>query len=260
MTIFVLIFGFACCLFSSQAFAIGDTWTTKTSMPTARYVLGGSVVNGKIYAIGGSAGGFQLTILEEYDPATDTWATKTSMPTARNTPTCNTVNGKIYAIGGWNGSYLNTVEEYDPATDMWTNCGGTCTSMPTARDTTTSNVVNGKIYVIGGYNGSYLNTVEEYTPPAPIPEPNIEMFIDKVKIDLKDGKFKIKGYLDIDDQDFENLILDPQFRLRIELQTDGTDVEPDFGIIGEEQVPLTTNGDWKKLKYEDEDEYKAEDE
>jgi N-acetylneuraminic acid mutarotase len=35
------------------ACAAGDSWTTKTSMPTARAQLGVAVVNGKIYAIGG---------------------------------------------------------------------------------------------------------------------------------------------------------------------------------------------------------------
>lgn len=56
------------------------TWTTKTSMPTARYAFGAvGVSNGKIYAIGGntqqtgSAAQDIVGTVEEYDPSTDTW-------------------------------------------------------------------------------------------------------------------------------------------------------------------------------------------
>ena len=52
-------------------------------MPTARSGFGVTVVNGKIYAIGGSNSGGYLRIVEEYNPATNTWTTKAIMPTAR---------------------------------------------------------------------------------------------------------------------------------------------------------------------------------
>ena len=41
-------------LFALPASAQNGTWTTKASMPTARYSLGVGVINGKIYAIGGT--------------------------------------------------------------------------------------------------------------------------------------------------------------------------------------------------------------
>ena len=84
-------------------------------MPTVRAGLSTSVVNGKIYAIGGWTGGSALPSVEEYDPATDTWTRKVSMPTARAVLATSLVDGRIYAIGGYtNGSHLSTVEEYDP--------------------------------------------------------------------------------------------------------------------------------------------------
>jgi len=47
-----------------------DTWAKKPDMLTARGVLSTSVVNGKIYAIGGgeSRENLFLTVVEEYDP------------------------------------------------------------------------------------------------------------------------------------------------------------------------------------------------
>ena len=58
---------------------VTDSWTTRTSMPTARWGHSGSVVNGKIYTIGGSDNITNgITPVEEYDPATDTWTNEIS--------------------------------------------------------------------------------------------------------------------------------------------------------------------------------------
>ena len=73
------------------------TWTQMADMPTPRASLGSAVVDGKIYAIGGSDKDFSTTVMavvERYDPATDTWTTVESMPTARLHLTCSVVNGK----------------------------------------------------------------------------------------------------------------------------------------------------------------------
>ncbi len=135
------------------------TWTTRASMPTARYDLGiATADNGKIYAIGGFSEdlGGSTTKVEEYDPATDTWTIRASTPTALSgLGVAAASNGRIYAIVG------NNVEEYDPTTDTWT----TRASMPTARGVL--GVVaanNGKIYAIGGWDGRATSTVEEYDP------------------------------------------------------------------------------------------------
>ena len=92
-------------------------------MPTAREWLSTSVVNGKIYAIGGCernpARAWVISTVEEYDPATDTWKKKADMPTARGLLSTSVVNGKIYAIGGGPGlaelpiDGFSVVYEYD---------------------------------------------------------------------------------------------------------------------------------------------------
>lgn len=145
-----------------------DTWTTKAEMPTARYALCTGVVNGKIYAIGGSSTQYRaLATVEEYDPATDTWTTKAEMPTARYDLSASVVNGRIYTIGGIAGRLgapgLSTVEVYDPATNTWT----TKEEMPTARSALAAAAVDGNIYAIGGAiqplpNFVVTSVVEEY--------------------------------------------------------------------------------------------------
>jgi hypothetical protein len=157
--------------FSSIGTAQIDTWTKKADMPTARWALSTSVVNGKIYAIGGSDGQNRLlSTVEEYDPVTDTWTKKTDMPTKRRYLSTSVVNGKIYAIGGIIGGidagfpFTSIVEEYDPAADTWRKR----TDMPTPRGVLSTSVVNGKIYAIGGFNGTVLSSVEEYDPTTDI--------------------------------------------------------------------------------------------
>src|SRR5881396_2926876 len=112
-----------------------DCWTTKASMPTARYALGVGEIGGVLYAVGSikSVGPSIAATVEAYDPASNTWTTKASMPTARHRLAVGVVNGILYAVGG-SGNFgspavvLATVEAYDPATNSWT----TKASMPTA--------------------------------------------------------------------------------------------------------------------------------
>ena len=159
LVVLILVLGIA-----SVSLAEEGTWTTKADMPTARMYLSTSVVNGKIYAIGGSeiieVG---VSTVEKYYPATDTWTTKSPMPTPRWGLSTSVVNGKIYAIGGARGfpiPGIRTVEEYDPATDTWT----IKSPMPTTRWSLSTSVVNGKIYAIGGEAPTGSRTMDEYDP------------------------------------------------------------------------------------------------
>jgi len=151
----------------SSSVAVGDVWTTKADMPTARMLLGTCVVDGKIYAIGGASAPYvAVSAVQEYDPETDTWTRKAPMPTPRAGLGVSAVNGKIYAIGG-SPSGARAVEEYDPAADTWTRKA----DMPTARAFFTTSVVNGKIYAIGGAtdtHGPAFEVVEEYDPVTDI--------------------------------------------------------------------------------------------
>jgi N-acetylneuraminic acid mutarotase len=170
----VLVFSVASCLVVakpafSSADTAEDTWAAKAPMQQARAGLGVAVVNGKIYAIGGSTasgsyspdifvGGFVGTN-EEYDPATDTWTTKASMPTPRDFFAIAAYKNKIYCIGGAVGFTVDEMsgfygyitsgvnEVYDTVTDSWV----TKASMPFNGMKLQANVVNGKIYVMQGF-------------------------------------------------------------------------------------------------------------
>ncbi len=151
----------------SMGVAVEDMWTRKADMPTKRLGLSTSVVNGKIYAIGGgkSIEGTAFRTVEAYDPVTDTWTKEADMLTRRYFHSASVVNKKVYIIGGAIAEMVTTpiVEKYDPATSTWTRKA----DMPTARCFFCTSVVNGKIYAIGGriYPGDFsVSTVEEYDP------------------------------------------------------------------------------------------------
>ncbi len=151
----------------SVGFAQDGTWTSKAAMPAGRFWLASSVIDERVYAIGGTLGGEDasgLTTTQEYNPMTNTWTAKANMSTPRYAHCACAANGKIYAIGGREDVALKTVEEYDPATNTWT----TKADMPTAR-MGVCETVNGKIYVLGGgtvsnTGGTVLSVVEEYDP------------------------------------------------------------------------------------------------
>jgi N-acetylneuraminic acid mutarotase len=154
---------------ASISLAQSGSWTTMADMPTARWALSTSAVDGKIYAFGGYATDHFLSSVEEYNPATDTWTIKKNMRREFMGFSTSTVNGKIYIIAGATSGTedLPFVYEYDPVTDNYIRK----TDMPTYRIYLSTSVVNGKIYAIGGaasvsssgISGFYA-TVEEYDP------------------------------------------------------------------------------------------------
>ncbi len=157
-----------------------DTWIQKADMPTPRST-NTCVVEGKIYAIGGSAPNnikikkpWRLKTVEVYDPATDMWAKGRSMNSERSGAAMSVVDGKIYAMGGtgWPqipfhpGPFLSSVEVFNPKTNQWREIG----EMPEAKSGHTATAVNGKIYVMGGFfrgdgrDFRYLSTIDIYDP------------------------------------------------------------------------------------------------
>lgn len=104
-----------------------QTWTTAAPMPDPRDHLGGAVVGGKIYAIGGQFGHdidpVDTNLLHMYDPATDTWTRLADMPYIRShyEPGTIVVDGKIVIVGGRTGTQncVNTITQYDPETNAW---------------------------------------------------------------------------------------------------------------------------------------------
>jgi N-acetylneuraminic acid mutarotase len=135
-----------------------NTWRDRTPMPTPRNHAAIGVVNGKIYVIGGRTGAAfiglasDVSVVEEYDPATNTWGPpRARMPTARSALAAGVYNGRIYVAGGefqdpQMMATFRAVEAYDPARNAWT----TIPSLPVSRHGLAGGMIGSRFYVVGG--------------------------------------------------------------------------------------------------------------
>ena len=133
-------------------------WKKGAPFPEPDEELYGIAVKGKLYVIGGWAGGKAAGNTFEYDPATDKWTKKKPMPRPAHHAALATANGKIYVMGGFvapqqtaiptGGAWepIDDAWEYDPAADSWKSLA----PVPGKRGSALAAEVGGKIYVIGG--------------------------------------------------------------------------------------------------------------
>ncbi len=136
-----------------------NSWTQKADLLYGRSKHVMAVVNGKIYAIGGSdSRGYQICKIEEYNPSTNIWSYKTEKYVDFSYSCVAVLNNIIYLIGG--GAYC--LYAYDPVTNSLTQKA----NMVERRAGAQAAVINGKIYVYGGINywSSGLNSMEMYDP------------------------------------------------------------------------------------------------
>ena len=96
-----------------------NTWTTKTSMPTARGSAAAVVDGGSIYVIGGYDS-TELNTVEKYNPATDTWSTEAPLSTAKSELAAGLLGSTIVAAGGLAvGGDTADNEGYNVSTNKW---------------------------------------------------------------------------------------------------------------------------------------------
>jgi N-acetylneuraminic acid mutarotase len=135
-----------------------NSWRERSAMPTPRNHAAIGVVNGKIYVIGGRVGaafiGYasDISVVEEYDPATDQWSgPRARMPIARSAIGAGVYGGRIYVAGGeYQDPHMmatfRAVEGYDPASNTWTEMP----PMPVSRHGLAVGVIGNRLHVVSG--------------------------------------------------------------------------------------------------------------
>ena len=148
-----------------------DSWTHLTDMPVARFTHEASIIDDKLYIIGGADAAWQpIGRVDIYDLVTGSWMTGADMPTPRGELCAEILNDKIYTIGGHRGKLTNErgekiVEVYNPTTDTWTSAADMVINLKMM----TSCTLNGRIYVFGGAQGyctPALSGIQAYNPEA----------------------------------------------------------------------------------------------
>jgi len=140
----------------------GDTWASLTSLPTPRGALTASVIDGRIYAVGGTTSEKPVATLTMYDPDTDSWTRREPMPTSREHLASAVVAGRLHVIGGRDETgNQDTHEVYDPERDSWT----TAAPIPTPRSGHEVTELDGRLYALGGESASRtFDETEVYDP------------------------------------------------------------------------------------------------
>ncbi|XP_070564376.1 kelch-like ECH-associated protein 1 [Ptychodera flava] len=140
--------------------AVTNTWKSLQPMNFPRNRVGVGVIDGLLYAVGGSQGCHHHNTVERYSPPQDKWTQVASMHTRRIGVGCAVVNRLLYAVGGYDGTNrLKCVECYYPETDEW-KC---VAPMNTTRSGAGVVSMDNHVYAVGGYDGtSQLCSVERY--------------------------------------------------------------------------------------------------
>ncbi len=151
-----------------------NSWRERSPMPTARNHAAIGVVNGRIYVAGGRVGAAfiapstDISVVEEYDPATDTWSPALArMPTARSALAAGVIGGRIVIAGGefqdpTMMATFRVVEAYDPASNTW----ATLPPLPVSRHGLAGGVIGNRFYVVGGDVQSSGTGIEVSTPES----------------------------------------------------------------------------------------------
>lgn len=136
------------------------SWSSAVPMLTARNHHGASLIDDKIYVVGGRIGSTfiiglsnNISTNEVYDVAKNTWSSALGMPTPRSGVGTAVLNGRMHVLGG--EAYLNdlvgtyrTHEAFDPKTNSWQRLP----PMPTPRHGLAVGEIGGKMYAVSGSN------------------------------------------------------------------------------------------------------------
>ncbi len=153
------------------------SWSSASSMNTARHYPHATIWNGYLYVVGGctnySSGCSSFLSSTEYAPiyadgSLGDWRTTSSINTAAHSSAVVTWNGNMYMLGGCISGDCNMTSRIEHTTinaagSLHDGSWSSATNLPTVRRMHQSIAYNGYLYVVGGNNGSILNSVA-YAP------------------------------------------------------------------------------------------------
>uniref|UniRef100_A0A4W6E6K8 Kelch-like ECH-associated protein 1a n=1 Tax=Lates calcarifer TaxID=8187 RepID=A0A4W6E6K8_LATCA len=150
-----------------------NQWSQRASLNIPRNRVGVGVVDGCIYAVGGSQGSTHHNTVERWDPESNRWSFVCPMSVARLGAGVAACGGALYVAGGYDGqNRWSTAEKYQPDTNTWQQLA----PMSTIRSGLGLVCVNFYLYAVGGYDGrNQLSSVERYNIARNVWEPRASM-------------------------------------------------------------------------------------
>ncbi|XP_036808058.1 kelch-like ECH-associated protein 1A [Oncorhynchus mykiss] len=150
-----------------------NQWSQHASLNTPRNRVGVAVVDGSIYAVGGSQGSTHHNTVERYDPEANRWVFVSPMSVARLGAGVAGCEGSLYVVGGFDGqNRWNTAERFHPDSNTWHQLA----PMTTVRSGLGVVCVDSYLYAVGGYDGhTQLSSMERYSVTRDVWEPVASM-------------------------------------------------------------------------------------
>jgi len=129
-------------------------WSSLPPMPTARGALGGAVIGGSLYAVGGTPPPFSGRPIQPYGKLeileldSGRWRSGPSMPFPRHHVGAAALDGSLYVVGGRGRSVFSLahLERFDVRTGAWESLP----PLPQASGALAAAAVGGELLAIGG--------------------------------------------------------------------------------------------------------------
>jgi N-acetylneuraminic acid mutarotase len=128
-------------------------WRTLPDAPTPRLMMAWTVLNDKIWLMGGLHMGVVLPTVESYDPHAGTWQTGPPLPIPLHHAAAATYRGEVVVIGGASDNLA------DASNKVFALRGNSWVELPAlthARAAPAAAVVGDKLVVVGGQNAKQL--------------------------------------------------------------------------------------------------------
>jgi len=127
-----------------------QNWSTGEDMPTPRSEMSSTLLDGKIYAIGGIRLSGSTDKVEAYDIENDTWEKLPSLPESLNHSGIASDGNKIYVSGGFTNmrqtNFVNTLYSFDVSERKWSRLA----DLPDTRAAHFMIYRDGQLHLFGG--------------------------------------------------------------------------------------------------------------
>uniref|UniRef100_A0A8C7MY31 BACK domain-containing protein n=1 Tax=Oncorhynchus kisutch TaxID=8019 RepID=A0A8C7MY31_ONCKI len=152
-----------------------NQWSQHASLNTPRNRVGVAVVDGSIYAVGGSQGSTHHRTEERYDPEANCWVFVSPVSVARLGAGVAGCGGSLYVVVGGvvdGQNRRNTAERFHTDSNTWHQLA----PMTTVRSGVCVVCVDSYLYAVGGYDGhTQLSSMERYSVTRDVWEPVASM-------------------------------------------------------------------------------------
>ena len=128
-------------------------WRTLPDAPTARLMMAWTVLNDKIWIMGGLRNGVALKTVESYEPRSGVWQTGPPLPIPLHHAAAVTYHGEVVVLGGASDNLADASNKvFALRGDSWVELP----SLTHARAAAAAAVVGDKLVVVGGQNAKQL--------------------------------------------------------------------------------------------------------